>query len=205
MMLANSVELPGQPCNRRSARASVRGDRRWKKCSSWPSMGVVNCGIALSRASCTRQSNVCRQWPASSRPYATGMPERQSSGSDGSGHDVASSRSWRRSSRASGTWSVNGVMGACVVVMARTLSVSADTSGPRTRIARVLRGCDTVPRHPPHPRHPRHPRHRPHRAAVRRQIDRIALHKESIYARRIQDDRILTAAIRHAINFKGST
>jgi hypothetical protein len=37
------------------------GDRTWKKCTSAPSISVMNCGNWLSRASAARQSYVVRQ------------------------------------------------------------------------------------------------------------------------------------------------
>ena len=47
---------PGQPWVMISGSASSCGDRTWRKWMSTPSISVVNCGSAFSRASTRRQS-----------------------------------------------------------------------------------------------------------------------------------------------------
>jgi hypothetical protein len=51
-----STTVIGQPWVAMSGRASGSGDRTCRKWTFWPSMVVVNCGKALIRASCARQS-----------------------------------------------------------------------------------------------------------------------------------------------------
>ncbi|WP_342775956.1 hypothetical protein [Nonomuraea mesophila] len=46
----------GQPCVSSSGSASRRSERTCAKCTRCPSISVVYCGSALSRASCARQS-----------------------------------------------------------------------------------------------------------------------------------------------------
>ena len=52
----NSTIDPGHPWISSSGVASASGDRTWMKCSSAPSIVVVNCGSWFSRSSCVRQS-----------------------------------------------------------------------------------------------------------------------------------------------------
>ena len=52
----NSATDPGQPCVSRSGTASGPADRTCRKWMRCPSISVVNCGNALSAASCARQS-----------------------------------------------------------------------------------------------------------------------------------------------------
>jgi hypothetical protein len=56
MTSRNSTTEPGQPCVTMSGSASGSGERTWKKWMVWPSISVVNCGQASSRASAARQS-----------------------------------------------------------------------------------------------------------------------------------------------------
>lgn len=74
MTFMNSAIEPGQPCVMISGSASGSGERTCMKCTVWRSISVVNCGYALSAASCARQSYVVRQYSASSLAYEVGTP-----------------------------------------------------------------------------------------------------------------------------------
>lgn len=66
-MSRNSTIDPGHPCVTISGVASGSGERMCAKCTRAPSISVVNCGHAFSRASAARQSYACRQYRTSSR------------------------------------------------------------------------------------------------------------------------------------------
>ena len=70
----------GQPWVRISGVAFGSLERTWTKWMSCPSISVMNCGYALSRASCSRQSNASRQRSTISLTYATGTPYSQPGG-----------------------------------------------------------------------------------------------------------------------------
>ena len=67
MTSVNSTNELGQPWVMMSGVASGLGERTCRKWIVWPSMVVVNCGKALSRASWARQSNPRAQYSASGR------------------------------------------------------------------------------------------------------------------------------------------
>lgn len=54
--LVKSAGEPGQPCTSTSGSAPGSTARTCAKWKVWPSIRVVNCGIAFSSASCRRQS-----------------------------------------------------------------------------------------------------------------------------------------------------
>ena len=56
MIFSCSMIEPGQPCVTIIGNASSCFERTWMKWMSTPSISVMNCGSALSRASTLRQS-----------------------------------------------------------------------------------------------------------------------------------------------------
>ena len=56
MTFSISITEPGQPCVMSSGSAFSCGDLTWMKGISSPSISVLNCGSAFSRASHARQS-----------------------------------------------------------------------------------------------------------------------------------------------------
>src|SRR5215208_6048222 len=100
---------PGQPCVMISGNALSCRDLTWMKWISTPSISVVNCGSALSRASHVRQSYSVVQYRASSRSVASCTPCDRSSTSSLLGQRVAPMRRRRSSRSSSGTSTRKGL------------------------------------------------------------------------------------------------
>jgi hypothetical protein len=111
---SSSTNEPGQPWVMISGSASWCGDRTWTKCTSTPSISVVNCGSLLTFASNRRQSYRLTQYFASAFVVASCTPWERSSTSSAVGQLTAATRRRRSNSFCCGTETRNGRIAAAV-------------------------------------------------------------------------------------------
>src|SRR4051794_2152734 len=144
-----STTEPGQPCVMINGIASGCGDRTWMKWMSTPSISVMNCGRAFSRASQRRQSYSVAQYRHSASIEASCTPCERSVTSSREGHRVAVSRRRSSPSASSGISARNGRMALPVcwstAVMAG-ICLCSRTAEVRRRPAARTRGGPVAPR-----------------------------------------------------------